>query len=416
MKILAPRILLCTTACLLYFAFIASILPEDISIRRWFAAFFAANAFLGMCFSFILSIRVNLLENIFGGLDKVYKLHKYIGMWYVFSIFMHWGLMPDGINNSPLAEFGSDIGEWGTWLLLVLVSLSFLKFMPYEWWKITHKLMGLVFLVSIIHYVFSVKPFNLFSATGIVLNLISIIGLVAIYYHFKNINNNKKFLGKVHNLKIENDYIDFEVKSANPFPKWQAGQFAFLSVVSSTSIKKEEHPFTIANSSNSDNPRFCIRALGDFTNSLKQNLKEGDLIQLNMPYGKFELRENNKNQIWLATGIGITPFLAWLEELKNSNKSISATLYYLVKDEESNEFVNQLKELCSQTKNIELKIYSSNKQRLIPMQVYLDFDKSLTNSEIYFCGNEKVRKEFKNKLEKLGLPKNSCYYEYFDFR
>ena len=114
--------------------FLGSLLPEELSPRRWIAAFFAANALVSMALSFVLATRLEILESIFGGLDRVYKAHRWAGIWAVFSILMHWLLVPQSAqerSDLSLAELGSDTGEWATWFLLILVVISFLKILPY---------------------------------------------------------------------------------------------------------------------------------------------------------------------------------------------------------------------------------------------------------------------------------------------
>ncbi len=42
-------------------------------------------------------------------------------------------------------------------------------------------------------------------------------------------------------------------------------------------------------------------------------LRTGTRVQVEGPYGRFDFRKGGARQIWLAGGIGITPFLAWAE-------------------------------------------------------------------------------------------------------
>ena len=42
-----------------------------------------------MCWSIILSTRASFIENYFGGLDKVYQVHKHLGKWAMGIIVLH---------------------------------------------------------------------------------------------------------------------------------------------------------------------------------------------------------------------------------------------------------------------------------------------------------------------------------------
>jgi ferredoxin-NADP reductase len=51
------------------------------------------------------------------------------------------------------------------------------------------------------------------------------------------------------------------------------------------------------------------------TSALASKVEEGDLVLVRGPYGRFgEKRSTGKDEVWLAGGIGITPFLSMLQE------------------------------------------------------------------------------------------------------
>src|SRR5690606_37760064 len=61
--------------------------------------------------------------------------------------------------------------------------------------------------------------------------------------------------------------------------------------------------------------RFSIKGLGDYTRSLPARLRVGDGVTVEGPYGRFDFRPNGRPQILVAGGIGITPFLARLQDM-----------------------------------------------------------------------------------------------------
>ncbi|WP_082111417.1 ferric reductase-like transmembrane domain-containing protein [Grimontia sp. AD028] len=407
-------------AVLLSFIGIGSLLPEELTLQRWIAAFFAANALVGMALAFLLSTRIEILESIFGGLDRVYKAHRWAGIWSVFSIFMHWWLVPQSEvarEETSLIEIGSDTGEWATWLLLVLVVISFMRMLPYHLWKWSHRLMGLVFFISVFHYLFAVRPFQLFSPAGIAMNLTAVIGVWAWYYYAFGKDTSKHYIAKVENVKKQNGIVSFDTKPLQGKPKWEAGQFAFVSVLHNDNIKSEPHPYTIASSDHGGKPSFSIAPLGDYTKTLYEHLENGQMIRLDMPYGRFRLDMKAKEQIWIGSGIGITPFIAWLQSLNSQSKQHpSVTLYYLVKNEEAAIFAKELGELVEGLPTVNLNIVYSEQGRLTPEKIAEDINGDIGDVSLYFCGNPEVRKTMQEGLEQLGMPKNNTHYELFDFR
>ncbi|GAB5451199.1 MAG: ferric reductase-like transmembrane domain-containing protein [Halioglobus sp.] len=408
------------TALVVSLVLLGSLLPEDLSLRRWVAAFFAANGLVSMALAFVLATRHEILESIFGGLDKMYQVHRWAGIWAVFSIFMHWWLVPQSEIERPdlsLAELGSDTGEWATWLLVFLICISFLKILPYRWWKWTHRLMGLVFIVTVLHFVFAIKPFGLFSPAGIAMSITSIVGLYAWWYYVSGQDTSKRYIAKVQNIARTNDVVTFEAKPLQGMPQWKAGQFAFVSVLNNSKLSREAHPFTIANHNNEGLPRFAISAIGDNTKALNQYLAAGDKVELEMPYGRFEPSRNQRHQIWMGAGIGITPFLAWLQSLiTRPNIDTKATLYYVVRNRKSATFENELNALCEKLPQIHLRLIYSENGRLTPEQVAEHLADEINDSELYFCGPSAMRESMQEGLESLGMPTNRVHYELFDFR
>lgn len=84
------------------------------------------------------------------------------------------------------------------------------------------------------------------------------------------------------------------------------GQFAFATF----DRLEGAHPFTIAGADRGDRRvRFQIKALGDYTRGLAQRLQPGRPMQVEGPYGCFDLPQSldGREQIWIAGGIGVTP-------------------------------------------------------------------------------------------------------------
>ena len=75
------------------------------------------------------------------------------------------------------------------------------------------------------------------------------------------------------------------------------------------------HPYTIASAPRPDGAiRFEIKALGDYTSRLPARCA-GQPVEVEGP-GCFQLdADAGAPQVWVAGGIGVTPFLAWLDTL-----------------------------------------------------------------------------------------------------
>jgi predicted ferric reductase len=94
--------------------------------------------------------------------------------------------------------------------------------------------------------------------------------------------------------------------------RFQAGQFAWL-FTRPRSLPQDCHPFSMSSSATRGRLEFTIKdSGGDFTGAVRR-LRVGDEVYLDGPHGTFTMeRHPGPGYVFLATGVGITPFLSML--------------------------------------------------------------------------------------------------------
>ncbi|MCW9047142.1 MAG: ferric reductase, partial [Gammaproteobacteria bacterium] len=163
---------------------------------------------------------------------------------------------------------------------------------------------------------------------------------------------------------------------------------------------------------------FDIKALGDYTSKLPRHLTAGSSIKVEGPYGRFEFSRANKRarQIWIAGGIGITPFLAWLESLQNGlSDDIHADLHYCIRDREADPFVPRLQQLTDNLPQIHLHLHDMASGELTAETLTSGEDAS-KSAEIWFCGPVGLAKALSNGLHRLWAGKLRFHQEAFEIR
>ena len=130
-------------------------LPSISDQLALFSQYLGLAALILMAWGQILSTRLAGIETVFGGLDRVYVLHKWTGIIAMIALLLHDTIDADMRGLGPetaLNDLGETLGELSLYGLLILVVISVATFIPYSLWKWTHKGMGALFAAGAVHF------------------------------------------------------------------------------------------------------------------------------------------------------------------------------------------------------------------------------------------------------------------------
>lgn len=300
-----------------------------------FGLFIGAVSIILMAWSFVLAVRLRFLERFFGGLDSMYRVHRWAGTFAVVAMYLHTTIEPDingGIRGaSPsLADTAEDLAGTGQTMLYILVGISLVRWFPYRWWRLTHKLLGIPFAFACFHFFTAEKPYANRSAWGWYFGAIMVAGLLA--YVGRVVGKDIVTPGVAYTVKqadVSGSTLNLELAPAGKALKHHAGQFVVLKVQKPG--LGEPHIFTVASGPESPTLRFFIRDLGDWTARMQQAELVGAKVTVEGPYGMFEpVVDDATKTVWVAGGVGITPFLSAAGTLPSGNDG-RPTLHYLVR-------------------------------------------------------------------------------------
>lgn len=136
-------------------------------------------------------------------------------------------------------------------------------------------------------------------------------------------------------------------------------------------------------------------------------IKVGDELEISWPKNHFPLAyKAAKHHVFYAAGIGITPFLAMMEDVTADGKSFE--LHYAARTKEECAFYKYLNEKYPGKCNF----YFSREQ--IPAKMSpVTMAEHRIGSHVYFCGPVSMVKEFTEAAESYGYPSRSIHYELF---
>ncbi|WP_182032984.1 ferredoxin reductase family protein [Vibrio diabolicus] len=410
---------------------------------RWRSALIQYSGVLSlalMSIAMVLALRLPVIEQWVHGMDKAYRVHKWLGIagvslgvihWLMYKVpkwlvaagwlekpVKHTGAGPSGNNFvgfelwvKELRDIGLDLGEWGFYLLLVLLAVSLWAVVKYKPFKLSHRLMAVVYLMVAVHSVLLIKhaywgdPIH-FIAFGFAL----MGSAAAVYSLFGFVGRANRYPAKVVSTRYFPQARVMELVLApgindqgKPWQEHKAGQFAYVRFGN-----EDPHPFTIVSGEHDPEIRFLIKELGDFTTNLYQRVKAGNEVVVEGPYGRLEF-DVNKPQVWIAGGVGIASFFAILSSLKALKRHPPVHLFYCTRGLDSH-LVDELWNAARQAQ-VKLNVIDTAISPRLNVEQIAKECGDLSRYELYFCGPEVFSRTLKKELEAYRFDTEHYYHE-----
>lgn len=388
----------------------------------------------------ILAVRLRIMEDYFGGLNRMYIAHHLTGGIALIFLSFHPVLLslryfskvtlkafhlaaqflwvhPISLTSPITNDMAINFGIVALLGMVVLLVLTFFIHLPYRIWLFTHKFLGAAFFFAGLHILFvkgtvSDDPFLkwyllTFAAVGLVSAAYRTLGgriLVRRYnYHVESV----KLIGK--------DVIELILEPVDKILRFDPGQFIFIRFFFSgvKGVTSEAHPFSVASSPSEDKLKLCVKVLGDYTKDLLQ-LKPGAIAEIEGAYGKFSYKNyDNPNQVWIAGGIGITPFISMAKSL-TVETPLNVDLYYSVKREVEMVDYPALEKL-TMNKNLHFRLipHIADVQGFLTADIIEKRSSSLEGKDFYICGPPVMMKTMRKQLQQKGVPNWRIHSEEF---
>ena len=135
------------------------------------------------------------------------------------------------------------------------------------------------------------------------------------------------------------------------------------------------------------------------------------LVRLQGPFGRFLAERHATSQLWIAGGIGITPFLATLRRERLAHPT---TLIYLYRSAQDAAYLEELGALAAADPLLTLT--TSIADGLPDIDSLLGNVAELAKREVQLCGPAPLVNAAREALARHGVPASSIHFERFDFR
>jgi predicted ferric reductase len=405
------------------------------------AMLFGLTSYCLLCSALILSTRVGFLDKLFGH-DKVLRFHGCIAGVAILTGGIHC-ILKAGYLDSIAFQVMTGIMALAIFLIIAFISSIYLSAgllaafplfsrlrifvskrftFDYSRVKFLHNGFSFAVVLILIHILWA-------SSTQESLVRISFIwmlgGAALLRYGYHKLlrpvfNQSRVF----HVETIEKPApkvvrLTFTSERGNRLP-YQSGQFAYIRIIS-PETGDEEHPFSFSSAPAHPNLQMTIKKIGDYTSRL-ENLKQGARVIIDGPYGSFTPIADDRNKVFIAGGIGITPILSILSEWHSIRQAPKTILFWSVAKEEDLidrtcfgrmekecpwfSFIPVLtQEHCSRYKH----------GRITPELLSLSgaFERGMM-TDFYLCGPPAMIRHLAGTLKKKGVPKRDIHFELFN--
>lgn len=388
--------------------------------QQYIGEIFSTSALILISCGIFLASRARFLEPLFGGLDQMYQTHKTVAVTALLLLFAHFFTMSisGGFHlNVSLGKLAL-IGFITMAVLALAPSIPFIGGvirLPYHTWKLTHRFVGIFLIIGLLHvYVLDAllkkAPVRFFV-------LPIAFAAVAVYLYkelFADYLNKKTPYRVTRARRLNGTTLEVTLKPIKERLSFKPGQFLFIGFPHEKQLK-EPHPFTISSAPKSDELKLAIKASGDFTGRLVNQLEEGLEAKVEGAYGMFNYQNGADKQIWIAGGIGITPFLSWIRDFEET-LSFQIDFYYTVRTPEEALYLDEIEHAQTNQRNFRAFIIYSNIDGRLTLETIVSNSGSLGGKEIFLCGPIAMSEALRKQFISSGVPAGKIHFEEFNFR
>ena len=377
-------------------------------------------AFLFMTVSILLSTRLAIFEDMFGGLDRSYQVHRTAGVIASLFVLVHFFTSPKELpaGADPIANAmvpSSTMGMLAMIFLIIGLFVALNRKIRYSTWRPLHKFMALVYVFIIAHFMTAPSVFvDHYSNSGLILIVAAALGVIAMIYSLFGMNRRTAVAYEIDQINPMKRATEVVLKAQKNSIDFKPGKFAFIEVQGKA--WNEPHPFTISSAPTANHLRFTIKVSGDWTRKVREALEVGTEVLVRGPYGRFDSAIAGKNQVWIAGGISVTPFLSTIRAMdKGDDRNV--TFVYATRNKDEALFLDEIQKQANDLGNFRVISLLSDEGNFANIDVLKDtLDQPLTDYDYFMCGPKPMIDGLMKDLKASGVQRRRIHTEAFEFR
>lgn len=196
---------------------------------------------------------------------------------------------------------------------------------------------------------------------------------------------------------------------------WKSGQYIHYKLPhEGADDRGNERWFTISSAPYEKDIWITTRIYGDKGSSFKQklmSLQPGEVIEADEPGGSFTVDDPSREYVFVAGGVGITPFRSILSQLHHEGENIRVELLYANRDDSTTAFKDELEAISQERPGFNITYY--NGDNLIDESALRAAGAKLNDPIYYVSGPEPMVEAFEKVLADMGIDTEHSKFDYF---
>jgi predicted ferric reductase len=422
---------------------------DSFSSLNTLAVMLGVSGIATFALNLVLGGRFSVVDTYFGGLDRMYAVHRKNGEISYLLLLTH-ALLMLWSRATLSSEAAVDLITGGVgWAvtfgvialtaMTVSIVLSVFVRLNHEIFVYVQRSFGAIFIVGALHAFMVPGAKAQSSLLTAYLAALAMAGLVAYAYRslFDDVLVRRREYTVVKADRLDEAVTEIELAPVGTGVSHRPGQFVFVTFESAAlrdllspfeieargrsalltlrpgEISQQFHPFSITSPAGSENLRIVVKAVGDYTSAMR-SLVQGASATVEGPYGGFTLGSAaSSSLIWLAGGIGVTPFLSMARSLSGDEYEVD--LYYATKTQRQAHFQREFEMISDRAHGFRVFQVVEETDGRITGEKVAQRSGGLAGKDIFICGPPGMIDSLKAQFLALGVPGHRIHYELFGF-
>jgi predicted ferric reductase len=367
------------------------------------------------------------MESAYGGLDRQLAWHRRTAIIGTLLMIVHQQITFGGLHSGVGGNL-ANLSFYGILALIVWALLGpstraarwrgpigWLSRVRYDVWLPLHRLTGLLLIAAMIHGLLQDRSLDRSPVLKISYLVVCALG-VATYLYRELLMRYflPEFAHTVEQVDRLTDHTLIVTLAPQRDPvRLAPGQYVYVHF----GIEGwRPHPFTVASTDELHRLRLAIQTAGNETTQLYRTLHPGTPVRVFGPHGRFDYRRGGQRQIWIAAGVGVTPFHSWIQSL-DATFDREVEFFYITPDPERALFADEIVAAALDHPCLRLHLIASRTEgRLTPEQIAASVAAPHEEVWVYMCGPLEMMRSFERQLRMLGFSRPHIIWERFEIR